>query len=512
MNENGNIIFKVKCEDVTDTGVQCEETAEEFEFEILTPTDILDDRQLEIYKKISEIDKRIDLIDEQVEKLNSDIDLLTNHADICDYTFAVISGVIAGFIDSKYVGETELDMDKIQKLLENKYHTANDSGFKHKNPDGNCISSPMYHRLDDLAHHPSIPGLVASILVRYFRLVIFIDGSDGKPHIFFADTSGIKKALDKKEQTKAWIGAIIGGLCIWLSNMAIKRYEEINCGEIPEPLKKLIKIVGASPLMLEILKTVDIWVGHMMSDVATSQGIPGIFLSLLKYISVLPIIRKTDFRVWVDGLYNKGNMNLSEWGGVVFVAAKKQSLPVLINETLVRGFFFVKHLAEELKDKKDFKRVNWNSVLPFKNRTIVRMLTISTGTFMAYDVVEAAIQSGGFNAACILRINFVGVGRFAIAIGSDVKMGIEKGAKEKERMKLACEQLQLENAKVYYKQANMWIEAENTEKSMRELEEVMKNEVSYFISKWREIDYSWRGVDPNGMEIHNPELKKSLLS
>ena len=31
-----------------------------------------------------------------------------------------------------------------------------------------------------------------------------------------------------------------------------------------------------------------------------------------------------------DGLFNKGDMNLSEWGGVVFVAAKKQSLELSI--------------------------------------------------------------------------------------------------------------------------------------------------------------------------------------
>lgn len=84
-----------------------------------------------------------------------------------------------------------------------------------------------YHRLDDLAHHPSIAGLVASILVRYFRLVVFIDGSDGKPHIFFADTSSPEvTALEKKEQIKAWIGAIIGGLRIWLSNLAIKNMKK----------------------------------------------------------------------------------------------------------------------------------------------------------------------------------------------------------------------------------------------------------------------------------------------
>lgn len=481
--DNPVVRFVIDETNITERGKE-EILKQAVEVEVLPPVDIADKRKLEIYNGISEIDKKLSIISERVEKLNSEIDSLTNHADGLDYAVSVISGIISGIVDSLFVGETEINKDKIQELLEKKYHTANDSGYKHKDVDGRWTSSAMYHRLDDLAHHPSIVGLVASILVRYFRLVIFIDGSDGNPHIFFADTSSPDvTALEKKEQTKAWIGAIIGGLCIWLSNLAIKKYEEIDCEEMPEPLKKLIKIVGASPLMIEILKTVDVWVGHMMSDVSTSQGIPGIFLSLLKEISVLPMIRETNFRVWVDGLYNKGNMNLSEWGGVVFVAAKKQSLPVLVNEALVRGFFFVRHLAEELKEKEDFKQVDWSNVIPFKNRTVIRMLTIATGTFTAVDIADAAIRSGGFNASCILRINFVGVGRFALAIGTDIGMGIKKRKKENERSEALSEYIGLYNIKIYYRKADLLCsEAEVYEQEV--IMHVAEKEI------WQELQYN----------------------
>lgn len=489
MNNTDNTVVRIEINETNLAEYDIEEASiQAVELEILPPVDVSDKRKVEIYERITEIDEKLSVISARVEELNSEIDSLTNHADGIDYAVSVISGVIAGIVDSLFVGETEIDKDKIQKLLAEKYHTANDSGYTHKDADGKWISSPLYHRLDDLAHHPTIAGLISSILVRYFRLVIFIDGNDGKPHIFFADTNSPKvTALEKKEQIKAWVGAIFGGLCVWLSNMAVKKYEEINCEKMPEPLKKLIKVVGSSPLMFEILKTVDIWVGHMMSDVSTSQGIPGIFLSLLKEISVLPIIRETNLKVWIDGLYNKGNMNLSEWGGVVFTAVKKQSLPVLINEALVRGFFFIRHLATELKNKKDFKQVDWNSVIPFKNRTIVRMLTIATGTFTAFDVADAAIRSGGFNASCILRLNFVGIGRFAIAVGTDVGMGIKKSKKESERMILRGEQLQLLNAKVFYKEAEMWIAAEDTEKAIQETYIIMKETNALFEETWNEI-------------------------
>ncbi len=458
-------------------------SSQEIEVEILPPIDLSDKRKVEIYKGISDIDEKLSLISLRVEELNSEIDSLTNHADGLDYAISVISGIISGVVDSFFVGETEIDIKKIEKSLVNKYHTANDSGYKHKNDDGNWTSSPLYHRLDDLAHHPSIAGLVASILVRYFRLVIFIDGTDGKPHIFFADTSSQEvTALEKEEQIKAWIGAVIGGVCIWLSHLAIRKYEEINNEKMPEPLKKLIKHISATPLILEVLKAVDVWVGHMMSDVSTSQGIPGIFLSLLKELSALPMLRNTNLKSFVKDAYSKGDMNLSKWSGVVYTAAKKQALPILINEGIVRCFFFIRHLVMELKEKKDFRQINWNSVIPFKNRTIARMLTISTGTFMAFDIADAAIRSGGFNPQCILRINFVGIGRFAFALGADVAMGVKKSKKEKERSKALSEYISLSNIKIYYREADlMCSEAElyEHEAKMHDAEKNMWQEVQY---------------------------------
>lgn len=459
------------------------------EVEILPPVDVHDKSKIEIYNGLSDIDERLSVISARVDELNQEIDSLTNRADGIDYAVAVASGIIAGLIDSFLVGETEVDQEKIQKELEKKYHVANDSAYMHKKEDGNSVSSALYHRLDDLAHHPTILGLVASILVRYFRLVIFVDGSDGKPHIFRADKSGNRDTykLEKEQLQKAWVGAIISGLFIWLAKIAEKGYTEKYGEDMPESLKGIVKMIGTAPLAIEVLKTADIWIGHMMSDVSTSQGIPGVFLSLLKEISVLPIIRNTNLPVVIDGLYNKGELNLSEWGGVAFVAAKKQAMPVLINEALVRGFYFVRQLVTEYKKYENFKDINWNKVIPFRNRTVERMMTIATGTFVAVDVADAAIRSGGFNANCILRINFVGIGRFAIAVGTDVAMGIKKSKKENERMMLRGEQLQLLNAKVFYKEADMWIEAENTEKAIQETYIVMEKAAIEFSDTWKEI-------------------------
>ena len=68
----------------------------------------------------------------------------------------------------------------------------------------------------------------------------------------------------------------------------------------------------------------------------------------------------------------------------------------------------------------------YTSVFPFRNRTIVRMITISTGTMEVIDLEDATIRSGGNLGVFVLRVNFVGVGRFAIACSADVMMGIKK--------------------------------------------------------------------------------------
>ena len=69
----------------------------------------------------------------------------------------------------------------------------------------------------------------------------------------------------------------------------------------------------------------------------------------------------------------------------------------------------------------------------------------------------------------VLRVNFVGIGRFAIAIYSDAKMGHKRSNLREERIKLMNSQTYLKNAKIFYKQADMWVEAETATKAVDEV-------------------------------------------
>lgn len=504
----------------------------EVEYEILSPIDIsaiTDPNRQEIAVALQDVDAQIRLCEDEIAKLSTEIEQLTNQADGLDYTVAVASGIIAGLIDSFFVGETEIDIEKIQATLEEKYHTANDDEYRHTDKDGKWTDSATYHRLDDLAHHPTVLGLVAAILVRYFRLVVFVDGQDGKPHIFFADKSVNEKTrkLEKDQLIKAWVGVIFSGLFMWLANIAENKCNEAYNGEMPEALRKIIKMLGSAPLVIEFLKTADVWIGHMMSDVSTSQGIPGVFLSLLKELSALPVIRDTKLPGLVDDLYNSGVMNLPEWGGVVFTAAKKQAMPVIINEVLVRGFYFVRRLITEYRTHQNFKEVNWSAVIPLGNRTVERMITIASGTFTAADIADAAIRSGGFNAACLLRVNFVGVGRFAVAIGTDVAMGVKRGKLQKEKFIAIGRQLDLLDVKVSYlytsaeyeirdsleEQSKLWITAEDTVSTLMEASECTIQAVEFCKESLQEISESRRKISDylDAIEQKNPGIKKETL-
>ena len=131
-------------------------------------------------------------------------------------------------------------------------------------------------------------------------------------------------------------------------------------------------------------------------------------------------------------------------------------MPVVINEVLVRSAYFIRHFVMELKEKNDVANVEWNKVIPFNNRTIVRMMTIASGTFTAIDLGDAAahaatksVDASTFFSNMLLRVNFVGVGRFTVAVATDVGMGVAREIKRNQRMKVYEEQLALTDAKVF---------------------------------------------------------------
>lgn len=183
------------------------------------------------------------------------------------------------------------------------------------------------------------------------------------------------------------------------------------------------------------------WFGHLVSDVSGSQssahnnsrgmGIPSPLwtwtndLIAIKSKLNIPTTEK-------DKTINQLALDIFEKGYDTRFQTT-QTIPVLINELIVRLIYSVRRLfwyfTETKKEEQSFSLM-WKKCEPFSNPTIKRMLTVAHGTFCLIDTGDATIRAfvaggGYFNPVeFFLRLNVVGVGRFAISLYGETKRAI----------------------------------------------------------------------------------------
>lgn len=393
----------------------------------------------------------IDRLNTELARVNQELERYTNHADKADYALAVASGVLSGLVDSLFVGEFSLNyanqwgnqqaenlvlnVAKYQgysgtepaqaiKYLENKFPTAADKATA-------AFGGGLQHHLRDFSHHPTPVGLVCSILTQFTG------------NVYGTDVSGKFKAVQLAEDGLALVGKSIP--------------EKITFGVVN-------------------------WFFHMVSDVAGSSGsvmkgsfgtgLPGPLVSLLKEFSAAPLFKKQnakgykEFSVYISKLFNGTLLGERDANGDLIplkfdlriemgVAAQigQQTIPVIINECFVRVFYSLRRLLGELSREDiqswgELDKINWNGIIPFRNRTVDRMLTIASMTFTVADTadaaVHAAIESGGnwvlFSGRFVVRFNYVGAGRAALSIVRGV-------SNEKKEAQLIHEKMILSEAK-----------------------------------------------------------------
>ena len=378
-----------------------------------------DNLQIEL-KPYSEVTLNAEYgLDRIIFDLDSQIDLLSSKADNFDCLVSVASGVLCGLLDVLWVGEFSLEhgrgiaSDKIDGLVTK---TAKMLGCKNDDlesavkflekkfpipSDGNTpnFGGGLQHHLRDFAHHPTIVGLIFSLLTQFTY------------KSYGTDTRGAFMIVDVPEVSRAFIGDDV-------------------------PAKILFGTIT--------------WFFHLVSDVAGSSssvgksggtGIPGPMLALAKELSVLPIFKNMNvsdnsLSVFLSKLFNGTLLAKHDEKGKIIretvlkfdlrgelgvgIELGRQAIPVVANECIVRTFYFIRRFAIEIRSNdiqsiSDMNQINWGNVKPLNNPAIARMLTISTGVFTTVDVGEAVITQ-----KYRVSINYVGVGRFAIAIGEDV--------------------------------------------------------------------------------------------
>ena len=360
-------------------------------------------------------------LDTVIYDLDKQIELLSSQADKWDCLVAVASGVLCGMLDILWVGDFSLEngrafaSDKVDGFVGK---TANLLGFKgddlkdavkfleEKFPipsDGNTpdFGGGLQHHLRDFAHHPTIVGLIFSLLTQFTEMS------------YGTDVNGIFKVVPVPDKSKAFIGDDISD---------------------------------------KLFKGTLVWFFHLVSDMAGSSstagitggtGIPGPILSLAKELSALPIFQNmkigdNKLSVFLSKVFNGTIFAQHDENGKIirdtvikfdfrgelgaFAELGKQAIPVIANDCIVRGFYFIRRFAMALKSLNcssigdiRLKNIDWDSVKPFGNPTITRMLTISSAVFSTVDITEAVVSQKYFVA-----VNYVGIGRFAVAIGSEI--------------------------------------------------------------------------------------------
>ena len=360
-----------------------------------------------------------------------------------DFAVAAASGLLTALIDILLVGDLSLEdaqnwgSEKINKFV---VKAANVTGYKGSSLDGavkhleksfhmpgdaakDAFGGGLQHHLRDFSHHPTLAGLFFSLLMQF----------TGK--CFGTDVNG---------------------------NFILP----------PVPVPGWMYIGKTVPEKI-LFGTIH-WMFHLISDMAGSSssvgrgtGIPGPILSFMKEMSSLPFFKNVKVKFkddsmalskWISKLFNgtavKGvRFDLRTELGIIYHGFM-HCLPVLANECIVRGYFLISRLCYEISDKKiksieGLKSIELDNILPFNNRRLTRMLTISSGTFFAATTSATVIKGVATQnyASIFVNLNYVGIARFAIAVKADyayMKEDIKKlqddiAQREVERTKYALE-------------------------------------------------------------------------
>lgn len=381
--------------------------------------------KVELISDLNILPMNVNSLDSVIFNLDSQIDMLSSKADEWDYLLAVGSGIACGMMDILWTGDFSLaegrnisaqqidnlvkktakilgcesdDLKNCVKFLEDKFPIPADGS-------ASDFGGGLQHHLRDFAHHPTIVGLIFSLLTQFTY------------KSYGTDLNGNFIMVDVPDKSKIFIG------------------EDI-----------FSKIVNGTIICFF----------HLISDMAGSRstvglsggtGIPGPILSIAKEMSVIPFFKnfkKDDMSIslFLSKLFNGTLLAKHDENGKIIpdsivkldlrgemgfvVELEKQIIPVIANECIVRTFYMIRRLAQQIKqvDIKsidDFKKVRVNEIFPINSPTLARMLTVATGVFTTLDVSDAVITRKYW-----VSVNYVGIGRFTLALGNEMVWALKR--------------------------------------------------------------------------------------
>lgn len=386
-----------------------------------------------VFSPQNDISKLSVLPDDQYRQelavINEKLNKYTNHADRYDYMVAVASGILCGVLDAQIA-------DISKRVLNSK-----ELDLKGK---GKAFLNALPKQFEKTQGKTSMAGMFGTVLNSCM-------GKKAGDLVTDNEETG-KKEFDTSKAMGLFGSAAMTAMLKWLS--AKRKPKEIDESDFPDTIKTMLHQLNDHPKVQDFLKNPKI--PELTPKKLEEVGVPVLFISLAepylgdvnKKIRKVKRLPKITLKNWTSKLSPIPiDMNLLGKLG-------NQAVGVLANELIVRGFYFIRHLMMEMDHCGDIELVDWNKVIPFDNKTVVRMLSISSLTFTAADMsisaVRAAVESGMnpvlFRAKYFTNINVIGVGRAVVAVARDVSMEWEEADLIRERRllteKVSAEQVE----------------------------------------------------------------------
>ena len=385
-----------------------------YKSDIILDLNIDDDRFVfatSIDEALAQAEVELVVLNETVESIKE----LKPQCDKLDYILAASSGALCGVIDIFLVGKPDesplgditdkwfanrtIDFAKLCGYKGDKNSLSSAINFleeKFKIPYDQSVGggifrelinlTPSNHHFKSLGHNPTLLGLFFSILNQFTNTSDFVSNGE---LISLNNSDGKFELQGKNIPSKLFCG---------IAN----------------------------------------WIGHLISDVSGSSGSKGRGMGIPSPIwawsnDVIAIKAKLNIPVTeFDKSVNELALKLFKKGYDVRFQTT-QAIPVFINEMIVRLLYSIRRLIGYYisvpKNDRSWGLL-WKSCEPFSNATVKRMLTVAHGTFCIIDIGDATIRGfekgiGSFNVfEFVLRLNVVGVGRFAISLYGETKRAI----------------------------------------------------------------------------------------
>ena len=385
-----------------------------YKSDIILDLNIDDDRfgfATSIDEALAQAEVELVVLNETVESIKE----LKPQCDKLDYILAASSGALCGVIDIFLVGKPDesplgditdkwfanrtIDFVKLCGYKGDKNSLSSAINFleeKFKIPYDQSVGggifrelinlTPSNHHFKSLGHNPTLLGLFFSILNQFTNTSDFVSNGE---LISLNNSDGKFELQGKNIPSKLFCG---------IAN----------------------------------------WIGHLISDVSGSSGSKGRGMGIPSPIwawsnDVIAIKAKLNIPVTeFDKSVNELALKLFKKGYDVRFQTT-QAIPVFINEMVVRLLYSIRRLIGYYisvpKNDRSWGLL-WKSCEPFSNATVKRMLTVAHGTFCIIDIGDATMRGfekgiGSFNVfEFVLRLNVVGVGRFAISLYGETKRAI----------------------------------------------------------------------------------------